>query len=113
MSVVPYLPYSPALAPADFFLFSKLKLVLIGQQFSTVEDIKDNSLKAQGAIQPEEVKRSFSKLKRHRQKCIDVNVEYFEGDKSRLSKVYSINLSPLTNDSFHLKLPLKTTNVNK
>ena len=41
------------------------------------------------------------------QKYIDVNGEYFEGDKSSLSKIYKINFSQLTNDNFHLKLPFK------
>jgi transposase len=41
--VVPQPPYSPDLAPADFFLFPKLKSTLKGRRFQTVE-IKENSL---------------------------------------------------------------------
>ena len=33
-------PYSPDLAPCDFFLFPKLKKVLKGHQFEATEDIK-------------------------------------------------------------------------
>src|SRR5215469_3395240 len=42
--VVPQPPYSPDLAPADFFLFPKLKSTLKGRRFQTVEEIKENSL---------------------------------------------------------------------
>jgi len=35
-SVVPYPPYSPDLAPADFFLFLKLKTTLKGRRFQTI-----------------------------------------------------------------------------
>ena len=36
-SVVPHPPYSPDLAPADFFLFPKLKPTLKGRRFQTIE----------------------------------------------------------------------------
>jgi transposase len=42
--VVPQPPYSPDLAPANFFLFPKLKSTLKGRRFKTVEEIKENSL---------------------------------------------------------------------
>jgi [histone H3]-lysine36 N-dimethyltransferase SETMAR len=34
-----HLPYSPDLAPSDFFLFADLKKVLAGKKFSTNEEI--------------------------------------------------------------------------
>ena len=34
-------PYSPDLAPSDFFLFSKLKENLAGKRFANDEDLKD------------------------------------------------------------------------
>jgi transposase len=43
-TVLPQPPYSPDLAPADFFLFQKLKSTLKGQRFHSVEEIKENSL---------------------------------------------------------------------
>ena len=41
-AAVPQSPYSPDLAPADFFLFPKLKSSIKGRRFQTVEDIKEN-----------------------------------------------------------------------
>jgi len=42
-SVVPHPPYSPDLAPADFFLFPKIKTILKGRRFLTTEEIQDNA----------------------------------------------------------------------
>ena len=36
-------PYSPDMAPPDFFLFPKLKLLLRGTRFQSKKDIKENS----------------------------------------------------------------------
>jgi histone-lysine N-methyltransferase SETMAR len=40
--VVPHPPYSPDLAPADFYLFPKLKTNLNGRRFQTIEEIQEN-----------------------------------------------------------------------
>jgi len=48
--VVPQPPYSPDLAPADFFLFPNLKSTLKGRLFQTIEEIKENSLQDLRAI---------------------------------------------------------------
>ena len=37
MAVIPHPPYSPDLAPCDFFLFPKIKLKLNGCRFDTTE----------------------------------------------------------------------------
>ena len=44
-SVVPHPPYSPDLAPADFFLFPKLKITLKGSRFQTTEEIQENEIR--------------------------------------------------------------------
>jgi hypothetical protein len=43
MTVIPHPPYSPHLAPCDFFLFPKMKLKLKGQRFGTTEEIQAES----------------------------------------------------------------------
>jgi hypothetical protein len=40
ISAMDHLPESPELAPADFWLFPKLKSVLKGEGFLDVQDIK-------------------------------------------------------------------------
>jgi hypothetical protein len=42
-TVLPQPPYSPALAPADFFSFFKLKSTLKEQRFQTIKEITENS----------------------------------------------------------------------
>jgi len=49
-TVVHQPPYSPYLAPADFFLFLKLKSSIKGRQFQTVEEIEENSIRDLRAI---------------------------------------------------------------
>ena len=43
-TVVPQPPFSPDLAPADFFFFPKFKSSLKGRRFQTVEEIEENSI---------------------------------------------------------------------
>ena len=45
VTVVPQPPYSPDLAPADFFLFPKLKSTLKGHHFDAFDEIQKNSTK--------------------------------------------------------------------
>jgi hypothetical protein len=43
MAVIPHPPYSPDLAPCDFFLFPKMKLKLKGRRFDTTEEMQAES----------------------------------------------------------------------
>ena len=49
-SIVPHPPYSPDLAPADFFLFPKLKTTLKGCRSQTLEKIQENAITELRAI---------------------------------------------------------------
>jgi transposase len=39
--ILPHPPYSPDLAPSDFYLFPKMKKHLRGQRFHTSEDVQN------------------------------------------------------------------------
>jgi hypothetical protein len=43
MAVIPHPPYSPLLAPCDFFLFPKMKLKLKGRRFDTTGKMQTES----------------------------------------------------------------------
>jgi hypothetical protein len=43
-------PYSPDLAPTDFFLFPKLKTTLKGCRFQTIEEIQEKAMREVRAI---------------------------------------------------------------
>jgi transposase len=42
-TVIPQPPYSPDLAPCDYFLFPKMKLKLKGRRFDSIEEIQTES----------------------------------------------------------------------
>ena len=63
-TVVPQLPYSPDLAPGDFFLFPKLKSSLKGRRFQTVEGIEENSIRDLRAIPQNTFQDAFQNWKK-------------------------------------------------
>ncbi|XP_076272294.1 histone-lysine N-methyltransferase SETMAR-like [Rhynchophorus ferrugineus] len=71
-------PYSPDLAPNDFFLFSCVKNKLRGQRFSSpkeaIEAFKNHVLK----IPHSKWNKCFENWFKRMQKCIDYRGEYFE-----------------------------------
>ena len=73
-------PYSPDLAPCDFFLFPKCKLVLQGQHLGDVMTIKSKTTSLLKSLREEEFKRCFQQWKQRWDKCIVSNGEYFERD---------------------------------
>ena len=81
-TVLPQPPYSPDLAPADFFLFAKLKSTLKGRRFESIETIKTNSLVHLRRIPKTAFQECFRTLKKRWQRCIQSRGEYFEGDKA-------------------------------
>ncbi|UYV70401.1 hypothetical protein LAZ67_7002912 [Cordylochernes scorpioides] len=83
-SVLPQPPYSPDLAPCDFFLFGKLKKKLKGRKFQSIEEIKVESKKAMKAIPKTDYQRCFADWKKRWLKCIAANGDYFEGDNLNL-----------------------------
>ena len=58
MTVIPHPPYSPDLAPCDFFVFPKLKLRTKGRRFDTIEEIQEESQRVLDTIP----KRDFQGL---------------------------------------------------
>ena len=80
MNVVPQAPYFPDLAPADFFLFPKLKSSLKGRRFQTVEEIEENSKRNLRAIPQNTSQDEFQNWKKRWERCIKSGWEYFEGD---------------------------------
>jgi len=74
-------PYSPDMAPCDFFLFPKLKLPLRGTRFESIQDIKENSLRELKAIPEYAYKKCMDDWIVRWKKCTASNGAYFEGDK--------------------------------
>ena len=70
--MMPQPPYSPDMAPCDFFLFPKIKRTLKGRRF-TSNDIKSASLKELNAIPKIEFQNCFGDWKKRWRKCIISN----------------------------------------
>ena len=84
--IIPQPPYSPDLAPCDFWLFPKLKRPLQGHRFDTIEEIQAESKKALKAIPEIEFNKCFDDWKKRWHKYIISGADYFEGDEIYLDK---------------------------
>ena len=78
ISFVPHPPYSPDLAPADFFLFPKLKTNLKGHSFQTIEEIQENAIRELRAIKESAFQETFQQWKKHWERCIASRGDYSE-----------------------------------
>jgi len=81
-SIVPHPPYSPDLAPADFFLFPKLRITLKGRRFQTLEEIQENAIRELHAITESAFQKAFQQWKKRWERCIASRGGYFEGDSA-------------------------------
>ena len=80
IKTVPHLPYSPDLAPCNFWLFSKVKENLRGSHFETIEEMKESVTRVVNTFKLEDFQGAFQKLGERYNKCIAARGEYFEGD---------------------------------
>ena len=69
-------PYSPDLAPCDFWLFPKLR----GCRYETIEEMKEAVTKVIDKLTQEDFYGAFQKLIEHYNKCISAGGDYFEGE---------------------------------
>ena len=73
IKTVPQPPYSPDLAPCDFWLFPKLR----GCRYETIEEIKEAVMKVIDTFTQEDIHGAFQKAL-ERYKCIAAGGDYFE-----------------------------------
>ena len=72
IKTVSHTPYSPDLAPCDFWLFPKLR----GCCYETIEEMKEAVTKVIDTLTQED----FRKLLEWYNKCIAARGDYFKGD---------------------------------
>jgi hypothetical protein len=75
-------PYSPDLAPSDFWLFPELKTALKGHRFSDIADVQEHATTVPQSIPEEGFQICFEQCKHLLTKCIGAQGDYFEGDSS-------------------------------
>jgi hypothetical protein len=71
ITVLDHPPFSPDLAPADFWLFPKVNLAMKGDRHYTIQDIQRESTAVLNAIPQKEYSDCFRKLFNQFQLCID------------------------------------------
>ena len=79
---VPHPLYSPDLAPADFFLFPKLKTTLKGRRFQTIEEIQENAIRELCAITESAFQEALQQWKKRWERCVASRWDYFEGEST-------------------------------
>jgi len=73
-------PYSPDLAPSDFFLFPRMKRDLKGKHFQNVEEVRKKTTETLKAITLQEFQNCSEQWKKRWDNCTDCQGEYFGGD---------------------------------
>ena len=76
IKTVPQPPYSPDVAPCDFWLFPGLR----GCRYETIEEMKEAVTKVIHTITQEDFCGGFQKLLGRYNKCIVAGGDNFEGD---------------------------------
>ena len=76
IKTIPHPPYSPDLAPCDFWLFPKLRSC----RYETIEEMKEAVTKVIDMLTQEDFDGAFQKLFKWYNKCIAAGGDFFEGD---------------------------------
>jgi len=71
-------PYSPDLAPCDYYLFSKLKKDLRGRKFDEEEEVKAAVMEHFADKEPEYFLKGIELLVHRCEKCVEVKGDYIE-----------------------------------
>ena len=74
IKTVPQPPYSPDLAPCDFWLFPKLR----GCRYETIDEMKETVTRVIDTLTQEDFNGAFQKMVRYN-KCITAGGDYFAG----------------------------------
>ena len=79
IKTVPHPPYSPDLAPCDFWYFPKLKENTRGCRHETIEEMKKAVTKVIDTLTQGDFHGAFQKLLEQYNKCIAAGGDYFKG----------------------------------
>lgn len=74
-------PYSPDLAPCDFFLFPKIKKDMKDHHWGSRDEVEAVTTRSLQGVTSEEFDQCFKQWQHRWKKCIRLNGEYFEGDR--------------------------------
>ncbi len=78
MELIPHPPYSPNLAPNDFFLYPALKRSLKGCRFSSINEIETAVQGGLQNISKDGFQEVFQQWQKRWDKCVRLGGEYIE-----------------------------------
>ena len=67
-------PYSPDLAPCDFFPFPKVKSALKGTRFESVEAVKEKATEVMYGLTENDLQHCYEQWKIRMERCVDRGV---------------------------------------
>jgi len=76
--VVPHAPYSPDLAPSDFFLFPNLKKSLAGMRFGSNDEVIATTEAYFAGLDKSYFSDGLKKLEHRLEKCVELRGDYVE-----------------------------------
>jgi len=80
ITVLKHPPYSPDLAPCDFFLFPMIKSVLKGTRFESINAVKAKATELMNKLSEDNLRHCFQQWNILMEWCRDRGGEYIEGD---------------------------------
>jgi len=80
--VLEHPPYSSDLDPSDFYIFPKIKSVLKGTHFVSVEHVKAKTAENLNSLTEHDLQNCFEYWQQRMQLCANSEGKYFEGDCS-------------------------------
>jgi hypothetical protein len=78
VATLPQPPYSPDLAPADFFLFPRIKTALKGRCFESIPSIQAAVTTALNEVPVEAFEGAYWAWEIQWKKCVAAHGQYFE-----------------------------------
>lgn len=78
LELIPHPPYSPDLAPSDYYLFPNLKRWLAGKRFESNEEVEFETDSYFGRLQSDYYLEGIKKLEDRWNRCILLNGDYVE-----------------------------------
>ena len=80
MELLAHPPYSPDLAPCDFFLFPYLKARMRGVAYRNIDSVQEAAVQILREIPVHKFKEAIKELPVRWSKCVQADGDFFEGD---------------------------------
>lgn len=82
IAILPHPPYSPDLAPCDFFVFPKIKDLLKGHHHGTIDQIQKAATRTLDMFTDADFQHCFQEWQNRWNRCVRSQGTYFEGDQN-------------------------------